>query len=160
MSVEGLGDGGPGDFLVDERFAGGEGDHEGLQAEVVDRAGEATRCDVEEGDRVVGEQLVAAAGEAEVMLDVTGCPGGRHAGHRATQGGPLSERGQDGEFHGPPQGRLANRQAGQRRVLVHGRVDQHPDRIELSVVEQVGFVEDQDGGAAAPASRSCANASS
>lgn len=39
MSVEGLGDGGPGGFLVDERLAGGEGGHEGLQAEVVDRTG-------------------------------------------------------------------------------------------------------------------------
>lgn len=84
MSVEGLGDGGPGGFLVDERLAGGEGGHEGLQAEVVDRTGEATRCGVDEGDRVVGEQLVATTSEAEVVLDVTGCPGGRHAGHRAT----------------------------------------------------------------------------
>ncbi|KPC61800.1 hypothetical protein [Streptomyces chattanoogensis] len=69
---------------------------EGLQAEVVDRAGEAARCGVEEGDSVVGEELVAAAAEAEVVLDVARGPGERHArpaarpaGHGAAQGGPL-----------------------------------------------------------------------
>ncbi|AXL93024.1 hypothetical protein C4J65_35740 [Streptomyces sp. CB09001] len=39
MSVEDFGNGGLGGFLVDEGLAGGEGDDEGLQAEVVDRAG-------------------------------------------------------------------------------------------------------------------------
>ncbi|AJT69714.3 hypothetical protein T261_8118 [Streptomyces lydicus] len=44
---------------------------------------------MEEGDSVVGEELVAAAAEAEVVLDVAHGPGGRHAGHGAAQGGPL-----------------------------------------------------------------------
>jgi hypothetical protein len=57
--------------------------------------------------------LVASAGEAEVVLDVAGGLGGGHAWHRVAQGGPLFEGGQDGEFHGPPQGRLADQQAGQ-----------------------------------------------
>ena len=69
-SVEYFGDGGLGGFLVDEGFAGGECGDEGLQAEVVDCAGVAAGCGVDEGDGVVGEQLVAAAGEAEVVLDV------------------------------------------------------------------------------------------
>lgn len=60
MSVEDFGDGGLGGFLVDEGLAGGEGGDEGLQAEVVDRAGEAARCGVDEGHGVVGEELVAA----------------------------------------------------------------------------------------------------
>ena len=65
--------------------------------------------------------------------DVAAGLGGGHAGHGVAQRGPLLERGQDGEFHGAPQGRLADEQAGQRGVLVHGLVGQHPDGFELLV---------------------------
>src|SRR4029077_19026365 len=56
---------------------------------------------------------------------------------------------QDGEFHLAAQGGLADEQAGERGVGVHAVVGQHPDGLELVVGQQVGFVQDEDGGAAA-----------
>jgi hypothetical protein len=44
---------------------------------------------------------------------------------------------------------LANEQAGERAVGVHVVVGQHPDGLELGVIEQVCFVDDEHGGAAA-----------
>ncbi|WP_413116973.1 hypothetical protein ACK1X7_00090 [Streptomyces sp. CY1] len=47
-SVEDFGDGGLGGFLVDDGLAAGECGDEGLQAEVVDRAGETAGGGVDE----------------------------------------------------------------------------------------------------------------
>ena len=61
----------------------------------------------------------------------------------------MVERGEHAEFHPPAQGGLADEQAGERASRVHVLVGEHPDGFQLVVVEQVGLVEDQDGGAAA-----------
>lgn len=90
-----------------------------------------------------------AADELDVVCDVAASLSRGHAGHGVTQRGPLLQRGQDGEFHGPAQGRLPDEQAGQWGVLVHALVGQHPDRLELFVGQQVRLDEDEDGGAAA-----------
>ena len=74
---------------------------------------------------------------------------GRHGGHGVAQPDPLIEGGEDAEFHPSSQGGLADEQAGERARGVHVVVGEHADRLELGVVEQVGLVEDQDGGAAA-----------
>jgi hypothetical protein len=44
---------------------------------------------------------------------------------------------------------LADQKAGQGRAGVHAVVGQDSDRLELFVAEQVGFVDDDDRGAAA-----------
>ena len=59
----GLADGGVGGFLVDDGFACGVGGDEGLDGEVVDGAGVAACGGVDEGDGVVAEEGVGAAGE-------------------------------------------------------------------------------------------------
>jgi hypothetical protein len=69
--VKDLGDGGAGGGFVDEGFVGGEGGDEGLQGEVVDRAGVAAGGVVDQGGGVVGEQGVGAAGQGQVVLVMT-----------------------------------------------------------------------------------------
>ena len=59
-----FGNGGAGGGFVDDGLIGGEGGDEGLQCEVVDRAGVAAAGLMNEGDRVVGEQRVVAAASA------------------------------------------------------------------------------------------------
>ena len=57
-----LGDGGSGGGLVDDGLVRCVGGDEGLQAEVVDRAGQPAAGLVDQGGGVVGEQLVGAPG--------------------------------------------------------------------------------------------------
>src|SRR5882757_10881485 len=71
-SVEDFGDRGADGGLVDEGLVGGERGDQGLQGEVVHRAGETAGGGVDQVDGVLGEQLVGAAGQAEVVLDVAG----------------------------------------------------------------------------------------
>src|SRR2546429_3198368 len=54
-----------------------------------------------------------------------------------------------GEFHGAPQGGLADEQAGERGVGIEVVVGEHPYRLELLIPQQMGLVDDQDGGLAA-----------
>src|SRR4249920_1715128 len=149
VSVNDLADGGAGGGLVDEVLAGGEGGDQGLQGQVVDRAGVAAAGGVDQVQGVFGEEMVGAAGEVEVVADVAGGLGRGHGRHGEAQGGALFQGGQDGEFHGAAQGGLPDEQAGQGGVLVHRGVGEHADGFQLLVGEQVSFVQDQDGGAAA-----------
>ena len=66
VSVDDLGDRGAGGWFVDEVLAGGERGDQGLQGEVVDRAGVAAAGGVDQVQRVLGEQLVGAAGPPPV----------------------------------------------------------------------------------------------
>ena len=86
---------------------------------------------------------------AEVVAQVAAGLLGGHGRHRVAQPDALVERGEDAEFHPPPQGGLADEQAGERAGGVHVVVGEHPDRFELVVVEQVRLVDHHDGGAAA-----------
>jgi hypothetical protein len=70
-------------------------------------------------------------------------------GHGVAEGDALLEGGQDGEFHGAAQGGLAGEQGGEGGVGVEVVVGEHADGFELFVAQQVGFVDDQYGGAAA-----------
>jgi hypothetical protein len=54
VSVDDLGDRGPGGWFVDEVLAGGEGGDQGLQGEVADRAGIAAGGGVDQVQRVLG----------------------------------------------------------------------------------------------------------
>src|SRR5215207_9316008 len=62
-----LGDGGAGGGLVDDALVGGEGGQQGLQGEVVDRAGVAAAGLVDQRDGVVCEQGVGASGQVQVV---------------------------------------------------------------------------------------------
>src|SRR5664279_4330696 len=62
-----LGDGGAGAGLIDDGFVGGVGGDEGLDREVVHRSREAAGDLVDQGERVVAEQGVGAAGQREVV---------------------------------------------------------------------------------------------
>ena len=90
-----------------------------------------------------------ASGEREVVAQVAAGLRGGHGWHGVAQPDALVQGGEDAEFHPSPQGGLADQQAGERAGGVHVVVGEHPDRLELGVVEQVGLVDDQDGGAAA-----------
>src|SRR5690242_19497857 len=57
--------------------------------------------------------------------------------------------GEHGELHGAPQGGLADEQAGERGVGIEVVVGEHPYRLELFIAQQMGLVDDQDGGLAA-----------
>src|SRR6202034_1695421 len=104
---------------------------------------------VDLGDGVVGEQVLSAAGELQVVADVAAGFLGRHAVHVVADGDPLVEGGQDAELDHAAQGGLAEQDGGERGLAVHVVVGEHADRFELGVVEQVGLVDEQDGGAAA-----------
>ena len=103
---------------------------------------------MDQPDRVVGEQGVGAAGDFAVMADVVGGVGARSSrqsrsaprcadpARRAPRAGAVA---QDG---------LADQDDRERGSGVHVVVGQQPDRFELMVVEQVGFVDDEDGVAA------------
>src|SRR5659263_452507 len=80
-----LGDGGPGGGFVHDGFAGGVRGDEGLDGEVVDRAGDAAADLVDQGDRVVGEQCVRAPGQGEVVGEVAFGLGGAHLGQGVAQ---------------------------------------------------------------------------
>src|SRR5207302_6049010 len=95
------------------------------------------------------EKGVGTAGELEVVTDVAGGLLAGHGGHGVTQCDALLQGGQDGELHGAPQGGLADEQRGEGRVGVEVVVGQHADGLELLVAQQVGFIDDQDGGFAA-----------
>ena len=58
------------EYLVDDGLVGGECGDEGLDGEVVDRAGQPAGDLVDQGDRVVGEQGVGASGEFEVVGEI------------------------------------------------------------------------------------------
>src|SRR5262249_43220891 len=64
-------------------------------------------------------------------------------------GDALVEGGEDAEFDPSAQGGLPDQEGGCRRAGVHVVVGEHPDGLEAGVVEQVGFVDDQHGGASA-----------
>ena len=68
------------------------------------------------GDGVVGEQRVVAAGQRQVVAQVTT---GLLVGHQRDRVA-LVERGAHAEFHPPPQGGLADEQAGEwaRRIEI------------------------------------------
>ena len=84
-----------------------------------------------ERDGVVAEQRVGAAGELEVVGDVSGGLLGGHGGHGVADGDPLVQGGQDAEAEHPAQGGLADEQAGQRADRVHLGVRQEADGLEL-----------------------------
>src|SRR6266581_9584891 len=144
-----LSDGGAGALLVDDVLAAGPGGDQGLGGDVVDGAGQAAGGVVDEGDGVVAEQGVGAAGEAEVVGDVPAGLLGGHGGHGVAQGDPLVQGGQDAEAEHAAQGGLADEQAGQRAGSVHVGVGQDPDGLKLVVAEQVRLVDDQERDAAA-----------
>src|SRR5919198_98819 len=72
-----------------------------------------------------------------------------HAGHVVADGDALVERGELAELEPAPQRGLSDQQAGEWGGGVHVVVGEHADAVELVVGEQVAFVDDQDGGAAA-----------
>ena len=61
--------------------------------------------------------------------------------HGVAHRDPLVEGGEDAESHPPPQGGLADEQAGERASGVQVVVGQHPHGFELVVDEQVGLVD-------------------
>src|SRR6266511_3109954 len=145
----GFGHGGAGGGLVDDALVGGEGGQQGLDGEVVDRARVAAAGLVQQRGGVVGEQGVGSSGQGEVVAQVVGGLLQGHAGHVVAHGDALVEGGEHAEFDLAPQGGLADQQAGQWAAAVEVVVGEHADGFELVVVEQVAFVDDQHGGAAA-----------
>src|SRR5215218_41205 len=141
-----FGGGGAGGGLVDGAFAVGEGGDQGLQGEVVDRAGDAAGGLVQQRDGVVAEQGVGAAGELEVVADVGDGLGQVHAVQVVAQRDALVEGGQGADLQPPPQGGLAQQQAGERRAGVHVVVGEHADLLQLLGRQQVGLVDDHHGG--------------
>src|SRR6266508_4442128 len=141
-----LGDGGAGGALVDHALAVGEGGDQGLDGEVVDRAGDAAAGLVHQAEGVVAEQGVAAAGELEVVLDVGHGLREVHAVQVEPQGHALVEGGQGADLQPPPQGGLAQQQAGERGVGVHVVVGEHADLLQLLGGQQVGLVDDHHAG--------------
>src|SRR6185437_6081727 len=142
-----LGDGGAGGGGVDDFLAGGVGGDEGGDGEVVDAPGLPSGGLVDLGDGVVGEQVAVAAGQGQVVADVAGGLGGGHAGHLVADGDPLVEGGEHAELDHAAQGGLADQDGGERGPAVHVVVGEHPDRLQLGVVQQVGLVDDDDRGA-------------
>ena len=59
-----------------------------------------------------------AAGEGDVVAQVAAGLLGGHGGHGVAQPDALVEGGEDAEFHPPPQGGLADQQAGVMQVIV------------------------------------------
>src|SRR5216683_6074947 len=144
-----LGDGGAGGGFVGDGLAGGERGEQGSDGDVVDGAGVAAGCLVDQGGRVVGEQGVGPAGEGQVVLEVAAGFLQGHAVHVVADGDPLVEGGELAELEPAPQGGLADEQAGEYGGGVHGVVGEHAHGLELVGLEEVGFVDDQHGGAAA-----------
>src|SRR6266571_5603751 len=145
-----LGDRGAGGGLVGDGVPGRAGRDERGDAEVVDGAGKAPAGVVDEGDRVVGEQgVAAAAGQGEVVADVAGGLLAGHAVEVGAQAGALIEGGQDAEGEPGAQGGLADEQGGEAGRGVEVVAGEHADRLELRRAELVSLLQDQDGGAAA-----------
>ena len=90
-----FGDGDAGGFLVDDRRFRGEGGGQGVHGEVVDRSGVAAGGVVDDGDRVVGEQGVGAAGDLDVVGDLVGGVGRVHPGDGVAHRDALIESGQN-----------------------------------------------------------------
>jgi hypothetical protein len=80
-----FGDGCAGGGFVDDGVVGGERGDEGLQGEVVDRAGMAPAGPMDERDSVVGEQRVLASGQLQVVAQVAAGFGLGHGRHRVAQ---------------------------------------------------------------------------
>src|SRR6266511_2038489 len=123
----GFGDGGAGGGLVDDAFVGGEGGQQGLQGEVVDRAGVAAAGLVQQRGGVVGEQGVGSSGQVEVVAQVVGGLFQGHAGHVVAHGDALVEGGEHAEFDlaaqvGWPTSRQASGQRLSRSWLVSMRM--------------------------------------
>ena len=68
---------------------------------------------VDQGDRVVREQRVRAAGQFEVMGQLALGLGLAHTGHRETQRDPLVQCGERTKLDPPAQDGLAHEQAGE-----------------------------------------------
>src|SRR5260370_6437282 len=149
LCVGDFGDGGGGGVRGGDGFVGRVGGDGSVEGEVIGGAGIAAGGGVDEGGGIVAEQGVGPAGELEVVGDVAAGLLAGHGGHGVAQGDALLQGGEDGELHGAPQGGLADEQAGQGRVGVEVVVGEHPYGLELLVAQQVGLVDDQDGGFAA-----------
>lgn len=145
----GFGDRDAGCFLIDEGFVAGECCGQRVQGEVVDGSGVAARRVVDDGDRVSGEQGVAAAGDLQVVGDVVAGLLVAHPGQGVSHGDALVERGEHAQPEALPQGGLTDQEGSERRTGVHVVVREHPDRFELGIVQQVGLVEDDHGGTSA-----------
>src|SRR5919204_125247 len=92
--------------------AGDERGDQGLDGEVVDRAGDAAAGLVDEAERVVAEDGVASAGELEVVADVADGLLQVHAVQVVAQGDALVQGGQGAELEPAAQGGLAQQQTG------------------------------------------------
>lgn len=97
-----FGNGGASGGFVDYGFVGGECYEEGLQGEVVDRAGIAAAGLVDQRGRVVGEQGVLASVQLEVVAQVVGGFCIARGRHRVAQPEALVERGEHAEFRSSP----------------------------------------------------------
>ena len=86
---------------------------------------------MDQRDRIVAEQRVAAAGELDVVGDVFAGLFAVHPVDRAPQRDPLIERGEHALAELAAQRRLAEQQARERRTRVHLGVGQHPQLLEL-----------------------------
>ena len=105
-------DGDAGAGVVDDGFALGIGGDEGLNGEVVDGAGQAAAGVVDQVDRIVDVEGVAAAGEFDVVVDVAAGFVAGHGFHDVAHGDALVERGEHPEFDHAAEGGLADEQAG------------------------------------------------
>lgn len=90
-------------MFVDDALVVGVGGDEGLDGEVVDRAGDAAAGVVDQRDGVVGEQRVVAAGLGEVVGDVGGRFGESEPVEVVADGDALVEGGEGAELEAPPQ---------------------------------------------------------
>lgn len=106
-------DRGPCRGFVDQGLAVGEGGDQGMHRQVVHGPGQSPAGLVDEGDGVVAEQRVGAAGQPEVVLDVAGGLGLIQSGDLVAQRQALIEGGKTAEADPTPEAGLSEDDAGE-----------------------------------------------
>jgi len=124
--------------LVDDGLARREGSHQGLESEVVDDPGQTARDLVDEGYGVIGEEMVRAAGEGQVMGDVAGALGQVKPGQGIAQAHPLLQGREGPEPQAAAQGWLAEQEQTEGRGRIDAGIGQAAQAFEGLGVGHVG----------------------
>jgi len=129
--------------FIEDLFAFGHAEQEGVAAEVVDLAGDALGVVIDGGDETVAEELVGGAGDAEMMFDVSEGLLEVKGAEVVADGDALVEGLVRGEAEELGQVRLAEQNQGEQGGGVHVIVEEEAELVEDVWGQAMGFIEDE-----------------
>jgi hypothetical protein len=131
--------------FIENLFVFGKTEEEGGAADVVDEPGDAFGLFVKSGEESIGEELVLAGGEAELVFDVSESFLKVERGEGVADGNALVEGLVGGEAEFGVEVGLANEDEGEERIGIEIVVKEKTELVEDIGGEEMGFIDDEEG---------------